>query len=68
MLISPKGDKYYSSFRFTFSCRNNTSEYLALIHGLQWESNKGISCLQVFRYTKLIINQVDVFIPQRIIF
>lgn len=48
MLVSPNDEKYYSSFRFTFSYTNNTIEYEALVDGLQWTRKRGISCLQVF--------------------
>ena len=58
MLISPQGIKYYSAFRFQFSCSNNTAEYEALIHGLHWAMKKGIKNLQVFGDSELIVNQV----------
>lgn len=36
ILISLEGDKYYLACRFSFSCSNNTTEYEALVHGLEW--------------------------------
>lgn len=56
MLISPQGEKYYSSFRFSFSCTNNTVEYESLFHGLLWARKKKIKCLQVFGDSELIVN------------
>lgn len=58
MLISPQGEKYYSSFRFSFSCNNNTTEYESLVHGLLWARKKKIRCFQVFGDSELIVNQV----------
>ena len=36
MLVSPKNEKYYAAFRFSFSCTNNIAEYEGLIQGLEW--------------------------------
>lgn len=58
MMVSPDGDKYYSALRFAFSYTNNTVEYEALIHGLEWARKKGIKCLQVYGDSELIVNQV----------
>ena len=58
MLILPTNERYYASFRFTFSCTNNVAEYEALIHGLKWAIKRGINCLQVFGDSELIVNQV----------
>ena len=56
MLISPTNERYYASFRFTFSYTNNVVEYEALVHGLNWAIKRGISCLQVFGDLELIVN------------
>lgn len=45
MLISPDGERYFSALRFAFNYSNNTVEYEALIHGLEWAKEKGIKCL-----------------------
>ena len=58
MLISPIDERYYASFRFTFSCTNNVAEYEVLIHGLKWAIKRAISCLQVFGDSELIVSQV----------
>ena len=58
MLISPMDERYYATFKFNFSCTNNVVEYEALIHGLKWAIKRGISCLQVFGDSELIVNQV----------
>ena len=58
MLISPANERYYASFRFTFSCTNNVAKYKALVHGLKWAIKRGISCLKFFGDLELIVNQV----------
>ena len=58
MLISLMNERYYASFRFTFSCTNNVVEYEALVHGLKWPIKRGINYLQAFGDSKLIVNQV----------
>ena len=58
MLISPVNERYYASFRFTFSCTNNVAEYEALINELKWAIKRGISCLRVYGDSELIVNQV----------
>ena len=58
ILISPMNERYYASFRFTFSCTNNVVEYEALVHGLKWVIKRGISYLQIFGDSELIVNQV----------
>lgn len=55
-VVSPSSEKYYSTFRFTFSCTNNTRKYEASVHGLQWTKKRGISSLQVFGDRRLIVN------------
>ena len=58
MLISPSGKRYYSSCHFCFSCSNNTAEYEALIHGLEWARRMGICCLRIYGDSELVVNQV----------
>ena len=54
MLISLANERYYASFRFTFSYINIVAEYEALMHGLKWAIKRGISCLQVFGDSELM--------------
>lgn len=58
MPIYHKDEKYYASFRFSFSCTNNIVGYEALVHDIQQENKWGISCLQVYGDNELIVNQV----------
>ena len=58
MLISPTDERYYALFKFTFSCTNNVAKYEALIHGLKWAIKRGISFVQVFGDSELIVNQI----------
>lgn len=48
MEISPEGKRYYSTFRFSFSCTNNTRKYESLAHALEWARKKNVKCLQLF--------------------
>lgn len=58
LLISPKGEKYFFSFRLQFSCTNNVVEYKALILGLQTTQRRGIKSLKVHGDSDLFVNQV----------
>ena len=58
MLVSPRGDKYYAAFHFSFACTNNTAEYEGLIQGLEWARMRGVKRLRVFGNSELIVNQV----------
>ena len=46
------------SFRLQFDCTNNTSEYKAFIMGLEIALEKGVTKMQVFGDSALIIHQV----------
>ena len=56
MLVSLENENYYATFRFSFSCTNNTTEYEGLIDGLEWERKHGIKCLKVYGDSELILN------------
>ena len=58
MLISPRNERYFSTFHFCFSCSNNMAEYEALIHGLEWARRMGVSYLKVYGDSELVVNQV----------
>lgn len=58
MLTSPKGEKYYFSFRLQFSCTNNVAEYEALILGLQMTQKRGIKSLKVHGDNELVLNHI----------
>lgn len=42
ILVSPKEEKYYFSFRLPFTCTNNVVEYEPLIQGLQLAQKRNI--------------------------
>lgn len=58
LLISPRGKKYYFSFRLHFGCTNNATEYEALILGLQMAQIRGIKSLKVHGDSDLVVNWI----------
>ena len=58
VLVSPQWQILLYSFSLSELCSNKVAEYQALIIGLQMAIEKGISQLEIFRDSKLIINQV----------
>ncbi|XP_075665023.1 uncharacterized protein LOC142634613 [Castanea sativa] len=58
VFISPQRQILLYSFSSSKLCSNNVAEYQALIIGLQMAIEIGISQLEIFRDSKLIINQI----------
>ncbi|KAM1514061.1 hypothetical protein ACFX1Z_025426 [Malus domestica] len=56
--MSPQRQILPYSFQLSELCSNNVAEYQALIIGLQMAINMGITALEVFGDSKLIINQL----------
>lgn len=57
MLVSPEGERYYTTFRFSFSCTSNTKEYESLINGLEWARKRGLKALKVYGHSELVVSQ-----------
>ena len=58
MFVSPQRQILLYSFALNELCSNNVAEYQALIIGLQMAIEMGISQLEIFRDSKLVINQI----------
>lgn len=58
MLVSPKGEKYYTAFRFTFPCTSNIAEYESLVNGLDWARKRALKALRVYGDNELVVSQV----------
>jgi len=46
--MDPEGNKHLEACRLEFECTNNTSEYEALIHGLEKAIDLGVRKIQIF--------------------
>ena len=58
VFISPQWQVLLYSFSLSKLCSNNVAEYQALIVGLQVAIKIGISQLEIFGDSKLVINQI----------
>lgn len=58
VLISPSDEKFPKAYKLSFDTTNNTTEYEALLLGLEFAKEKGIQKLQVTGDADLIVNQV----------
>ena len=58
MFVSPQRQILLYSFSLSELCFNNVAEYQALIIGLQMAIEMGISQLEIFGDSKLVINQI----------
>ena len=58
VFVSPQRQILLYSFALNELCSNNVVEYQALIIGLQMAIEMGISQLEIFRDSKLVINQI----------
>ncbi|XP_070677927.1 uncharacterized protein [Malus domestica] len=58
VFMSPQRHILPYSFQLSELCSNNVAEYQALIIGLQMVINMGITALEIFGDSKLIINQL----------
>ncbi|XP_065637656.1 uncharacterized protein LOC136070933 [Quercus suber] len=58
VFVSPQRQILLYSFSLSKLCSNNVAEYQALIIGLQMAIEMSISQLEIFRDSKLVINQI----------
>ena len=58
VFVSPQWQILLYSFSLSELCVNNVAEYQALIIGLQMAIEMGISQLEIFGDSKLVINQI----------
>jgi len=58
VFISPQNHILPSAFSLTESCSNNMAEYNALLIGLQLAHEVGVSYLEAYGDSRLIVNQV----------
>ena len=56
--MDPKGNKNLIACRLEFECTNNTTEYEALIQGLNKAIDLGVRKIQIFGDSEIIIKQV----------
>ena len=58
VLVSPKKITIERSLRLGFSTTNNEAEYKALLMGMMMVQKLGGKTVEVFSYSKLIVDQV----------
>lgn len=58
VIVSPEGDVLLYAFSLIKLCSSNIAEYKALIIELQIGEELGVKYLEVYRYSRLVINQV----------
>ncbi|XP_039031357.1 uncharacterized protein LOC120166029 [Hibiscus syriacus] len=58
LLVSPEGEHYPFTSRFSFECTNNMAEYEACILGIQAPIERKIKILEVFGDSALVIYQL----------
>lgn len=59
LLLDPKGNGIFVSYRLEFECTNNTIEYEALIQGLMKVIDLGIQRIKVFDDSEIIVKKVQ---------
>ncbi|VFQ73798.1 unnamed protein product [Cuscuta campestris] len=58
VLITPENFRVYYAIRFQFRVSNNEAEYEALINGLKILSKMGVSRVQVYSDSRLVVGQI----------
>ena len=58
-IISPNREFKAFSFKLTFECTNNVTEYEAMLLRLNALKDLGAKRIDVFGYSELVINQVN---------
>jgi ribonuclease HI len=58
VLINPAGNKTLIACRLEFECKNNTSEYEALLQGLRKALDLNIQNLTIFGDSEIVVRQV----------
>lgn len=59
ILVCPDGYRYEYALKFLFRALNNATEYEALIGGLQLARDIGVSRLEEFDDSQLVVNQMS---------
>ncbi len=57
-LVNPKGRSFYATYQLQFRCTNNAKKYEALIRGLLFALEKGVTTLKIEGDSQLVIQQV----------
>ncbi len=57
-MINPYGNKTLVACRLKFECTNNTTEYEALVHGIEKVVDLGVSKIQIYGDSKIVAKQV----------
>ena len=55
ILMDPEGNKNLVACRLEFECTNNTTEYEALIHGLEKAIDHGVRKIQIFGDSEIVV-------------
>ncbi|VFQ76192.1 unnamed protein product [Cuscuta campestris] len=58
VVITPENFRIYYAIRFQFRASNNEAEYEALINGLKIHSKLGVSRVQVYSDSRLVVGQI----------
>ncbi|XP_061993706.1 uncharacterized protein LOC133711622 [Rosa rugosa] len=58
VLTDPEGHAYEYALQFNFKASNNAVEYEALIAGIQLAKELGVTSLEIFSDSQLVVNQV----------
>ncbi|VFQ79603.1 unnamed protein product [Cuscuta campestris] len=59
ILITPENFRIYYAIRFQFRVSNNEAEYEALINGLKIPGKLGVSRVQVYSDSRLVVGQIN---------
>ena len=57
-MIDPSGNKMLVACRLEFRCTNNTTEYEVLIHGIEKAVDIGVSKIQIFGDSEIVVKWV----------
>ena len=58
VLIDPKFNKHFLSYRLEFECTNNTTKYEALVQGLRKAIELKVENLKVYGDSEIIVKQI----------
>ncbi len=57
-MIDPASNKTLVACRLGFECINNTTEYEGLVHGIEKSIDLGVSKIQIFGDSEIVVKQV----------
>ena len=58
VLIDPRKNKHFLSYRLEFECTNNTAEYEALVQGLKKEIELKVKNMKVYGDSEIVVKKI----------